>query len=264
MKKIAEKVALVALICIAFVFALTAVLYVTDTINNYYNIHEFYDQEGLLLEMPNNTIQVILLIVLGVVLVLLSLYLLYVNFSEKENLRNILLSCDADSATRSGIKVIDNIVKGCSNQVEGISVRKIHVRTDEKGGLIAYIYVRVNADEVSEKINVLRCLLVDSFKNTLNLKFNTINFRIDKLNGKYVPSVEQAEKLAGTLDKSQETMKESYHEPMKAENQKQQEKQPQKEQKGDKTPPKTEDTGEQKAEKQADEKAEEKEPALAE
>lgn len=216
MKKIAEKVAIVALICITFVFVLTAVLYVTDTINNY-NVHEFYDENAQLLEMPNNSIIVIVMIVLAVVYALLALYLLYVNFAERENLRSVLLFCDSDSATRSGIKVINNIVRGCSTQVDGISVRKIRVRSDEKGGLSATFSVNVNADDVSGKINTLRCLLADSFKSTLNLTFNTINFQIDRLNGKYVPDAQQVEKRADTLQESQDTIVENYHEPLNKE-----------------------------------------------
>ena len=215
MKKIAEKVAIAALICIAFVFVLTAILYVTGAINNY-NTNEFYNENGEIIETPNNSIILTLMIVLAVVFVLVSLYVLYVNFAERENLRSVLLFCDSDSATRTNVKVINNIVKGCSNQVDGIKVRKIRVRSDEKGGLSATVYVKVDAEEVSEKINVLRCLLTDSFKNTLNLTFNTMNFQIDKLNGKYTPDIERAEEIAENLQEDQETMIENYHEPVTA------------------------------------------------
>lgn len=216
MRKIAEKIAVAALICITFVFVLTSLLYVTETINNY-NTYEFYDANGVVL-VPNNGLETTLLVVLAVVYLVLAGYLLYVTFAERESLRSILLFCDSDSATRTSAKVINNVVKGCSRQVEGIAVRKIRVRTDEKGGLAATVYVKVRACEVAEKVNLLRGLLADSFKSTLNLTFNTINFQIDKLNGKYVPDAEQAEKLAESLQENQENMSESYHEPPTPEN----------------------------------------------
>lgn len=216
MKKIAEKVAIVALICITLVFVLTAVLYITGTINNY-NTTNLYDEHGELIQMSDNSIILTLMIVLAVVYACLAVYVLYMNFSDRESLRSILLFCDSDSATRTTIKVIDNIVKGCSRQVEGIKVRKIRIRTDEKSGLFATVSVKVNAEEVAENVNTLRCLLVDSFKATLNLTFNTINFQIDKLNGKYVPDVAHAEKLADDLQERQETIIENYHEPVEQE-----------------------------------------------
>lgn len=216
MKKIAEKVAVVALICIALVFVLTAVLYITGTINNY-NTTDLYDREGQIIQMSDNSIILTLMVVLAIVYAALAVFVLYMNFSSRENLRSILLFCDSDSATRTKMKVIDNIVKGCSQQVEGIKVRKIRVRSDEKGGFAATVSVKVNAAQVAENVNTLRCLLVDSFKNTLNLTFNTINFQIDKLNGRYVPDIEKAEKQAEDLQEKQETVIENYHQPLETE-----------------------------------------------
>ena len=178
MRKIAEKVILVALICITFVFALTTILYVTNVI----------PQE----DVSNNSVAVILLSVLAAIYVGLATYLIYVNFSERLNVKRILLFYDAESATRASSKVSDNIVKGCAKQVENIKVRKTTLRVDEKQGLIATVHVEVSAESVTQAIPMLHDLLIQNFQETLGLKFNTINFEIDKLTNKFVPVTKEA------------------------------------------------------------------------
>ena len=61
MKKLAEKVAIVALICISFVFVLLAVLYATNVIPQ--------------IEVENNSVAIVVLSVLSVLFVGLSVYL---------------------------------------------------------------------------------------------------------------------------------------------------------------------------------------------
>lgn len=178
MKKIAEKVVLVALICITFVFALTTVLYVTNVI----------PQE----EISNNSVAVILLSVLAAIYIVLASYLVYVTFSERINVKRILLFYDAESATRASSKVVDNIVNGCAKQVKNIKVRKTALRVDEKLGLIATVHVEVAAEDVATAIPELRALLIHNFQQTLGLKFNAINFEIDKLNHKFVADTNTA------------------------------------------------------------------------
>ena len=173
MKRIAEKVVLIALICITFIFALTTILYVTNVIPQQ--------------EISDNSVAVILLSVLAVAYLGLAAYLVYVNFSERLNVKRILLFYDAESATRASSKVVDNIVNGCAKQVSNIKVRRTKVRVDEKLGLIATVHVEVAAENVTDAIPQLRSLLIDSFSKTLGLKFNAINFEIDKLKNKFVP-----------------------------------------------------------------------------
>ena len=167
MKKIAEKVALVALVCVTLVFVLTTLLYVTGVI-----------------AAENSNVVIILMSVLTVVYAGLSAYLLYVNFSERENLKEILLFSDTGSATHTSVKVVKNIVEGCARQVEGIEVRHVRIRADEKGGFVAIVSVKATAENVTPAIGKLRELLADSFARTLNLTFSSINFNVDRLNGK--------------------------------------------------------------------------------
>ena len=62
--------------------------------------------------------------------------------------------------------------------------------------------------------DTFRCLLADSFKNTLGLSFNTINFEINKLQTRYVPNVPTAEEKAEKLGDQREVTAEIYDNPL--------------------------------------------------
>ena len=200
MRKITEKIAIVAQVCITLIFVVTSILYIMGIIP--YN-------EGL----RDNGVFVTLLVILAIVYGLLSVYIIYVNFSESEYLRQILLFCDSESATHANVKVIRNIVRSCAKKVHGIRVRRVKMRIDEKQGFVITLKVNVSGDEVSTSIDKLRCLIADSFKNTLNLNFNSINFEIRRLKSHYKPNVERAEKLAKTLSEQREVSNSVYENP---------------------------------------------------
>lgn len=187
MKKIAEKVALVALVCVTLVFVLTTLLYVTGVI-----------------AAENSNVVIILMSVLTAVYAGLSAYLLYVNFSERENLKEILLFSDTGSATHTSVKVVKNIVEGCARQVEGIEVRHVRIRADEKGGFVAIVSVKATAENVTPAIGKLRELLADSFARTLNLTFSSINFNVDGLNGKYVPQPKEGDQPTAPQEQTEQ------------------------------------------------------------
>lgn len=201
MKKIAEKVAIVAQICITLVFVLTTVLYMSNAIPQQENWNE-------------NGVLNILMIILAVAYLAISAYILYVNFSENANLKRILLFCDSDSATHATVKVINKIVKGCAKEVDGVKVKKIKIRSDEKAGFIATLSIEVTSENVAENVNRLRTLVSKSFYETLGLKFNTVNFNIEKLHGHYVPSNKVVEETTEELVAEQEESAENYHEPV--------------------------------------------------
>ena len=200
MRKITEKIAIVAQICITLIFVVTTLLYITGAIP--YN-------EGFI----DNGVFVTLLIILAVTYGLLSAYIVFVNFSEYEALRQVLLFCDSESSTRASVKVVRNIVRSCDKKVAGIRVRKVKMRLDEKQGFVITLKVNVSGDELSVAIDKLRCLIADSFKNTLNLTFNSINFEIRRLKSHYTPNVERAEKLAKTLSEQRELSADIYEQP---------------------------------------------------
>lgn len=201
MKKLAEKVALVAELCIALVYILTTLLYITNAIPQQEN-------------WQANGVMIVLMVVLAVAFVGIAAYLIYMNFADRENLKRILLFSDSESATRTNVKVLQNIVNGCAKQVDGVTVQKLRVKSDEKGGLAATLNVKVTVDNVAESINKLRCLLTESFKDTLGLTFNTINFHIERIRGKYEPTPKKVEENAEILTQNQEVSAANYENPL--------------------------------------------------
>ena len=121
MRKITEKVAIVALVCIALVFVVTTVLYMAGVIA---------PQEN----WAANGVSGPLVIVLAVLFAGLSAYLIYENFSTHANVKRVLLYCDSESATSADRRVVTNIVNGCAKQVEGIKVKKTRIAADDKQG----------------------------------------------------------------------------------------------------------------------------------
>ncbi|MCH5152767.1 MAG: hypothetical protein J1F68_02240 [Clostridiales bacterium] len=202
MRKITEKIAICVQVCITLIFVITTILYITGVIP--YN-------DGL----RDNGVFVTLLVILAIVYGLLSAYIIYINFSEAEYLRQILLFCDSESATHANVKVIRNIVHSCAKKVHGIRVRKTKMRMDEKQGFDITVKIDVNTHNVSQSVDKLRCLIADAFKNTLGLTFNSINFVIRRLKSSYKPDVEKAEKQAKTLTQQRELSADIYASPSK-------------------------------------------------
>lgn len=201
MRKIAEKVSVVAQICITLVFVITTLLYMFNVIPENSTL-------------SNNGILATLVAILAVVYLLLSGYLVYVNFSEREALHRVLLHCDSESATHASVKVVKSIVRSCAKKVEGLRVKKVRLTLDEKNGLAANLKVDV-AHNVSESIDMLRCLITDAFKNTLGVTFNSVNFVIRRLKSKYKPDVDKAERLAKTLTQQRELSADIYDRPFR-------------------------------------------------
>ncbi len=203
MRKTAEKVAIVAQICITLVFVVTTLLYISNLIPQNNNL------------LADNGILATLVIILAAVYAGLSVYIIYVNFSQRENLRQILLFCDSESATHANTKVIRHVVRSCARQVKGIRIRKTKLRLDEKRGLVLTVKIDVSGERLSQSVDKLRCLVADSFKNTLGITFNTINFEIRKLKASYKPNVKRAEELAKTLTEQRELSADIYESPFK-------------------------------------------------
>lgn len=201
MRKLAEKIAIVAQICIALVFVLTTLVYTL----NIFPQGEYNVEGGVLTAV---------LIVLGVAYVLLSGFLLYENFSNTENLKRIMLYCDSESATLTSVKVVGNIVKDCAKTAGGISVKKVKLKTDENNGLTLTLKVNVSADVVSKPVDTMRCLLADSFAKILGITFNSINFQVVKLKSGYSPSISKAKEQAEAIAEYREQDIERHNDPI--------------------------------------------------
>lgn len=199
MLKIAQKVAVVAQICISLVFVVTTLLYLFNAIPENSTLYD----NGL----SGPLVAILALVYLG-----LSAFLIYVNFSQCESLRQVLLHCDSESATHADAKVVKKLVKSCAKKADGIRVKKIKLRLNEQNGLIADLKVDVSRG-VTDSVDVLRCLLTDAFENALGLTLASVNFEIRRLKSGYKPNVEKAEKLAKTLTRQRELSADAYEQP---------------------------------------------------
>lgn len=198
MRKIGEKVALVAQICVAVVFVIVAMLYVWGVIPQ--------------IELQDNTVVFVVMLVLVAVFVGTSAYLVYMNFSELQNLKRILLYADSKSATTTSIKVVNKIARSCADKIDGVHIKKTKIRADEKQGYVATFVVEVSAPSVTPSLEQLRCLIEDSFKDTLGLTFNTITFEVAKL-AQPKTDVKKAQKRAQTITDSADVVNDIYQNP---------------------------------------------------
>lgn len=184
MRKLAEKIILIALICVALIFVLTTVLYMTNIIPQ-------------TASWTDNGVANVVILVLALVFAGMSAYLVYANFSENANIKRILLYNDCKSQTSANSNVAQNIVKGCAKNVDGLKVKKIKVHQDEKQGFVLTVYVIADAETAQQSVDAMRILLENSFEETLGLSFSSIDFVITKLSSKYRPApLPQAEQTA--------------------------------------------------------------------
>ncbi len=198
MRKIGEKVALVAQICVAIIFVIVAMLYVAEIIPQ--NV------------LQDNTILFVMMAVLAVIFAGTSVYLVYMSFSEAQNIKRILLHADSKSATTINIKVVNKIALSCADRIDGVHIKKIKIRADEKRGFVATFIVGVSASSVTPVIEQLRCLIEDSFKDTLGLTFNTITFEVAKIK-QHKADIKKAQKRAKALTDGTEQVQDLYQNP---------------------------------------------------
>lgn len=199
MRKIAEKVALVAQICVAVVFVIVATLYAFGLTTS--------------MELQSNVVTVVVMIVLAVVFAGTSIYLLYVSFSESQNVKRMLLYADSKCATATTLKVVNKIAGNCADKIDGVHIKRTKIRADEKKGYVATFAVQISATSVTPALEQLRCLIEDSFKNTLGLTFNTITFEVDKLTSQPTTNVAQAKKRAQAITESADQVQDAYENP---------------------------------------------------
>lgn len=190
MRKIAEKVALVAQICVAIVFVIVAMLYAFGVIPQ--------------IELQNNAVVVVVMIVLAVIFVGTSVYLLYMNFSELQNIKRVLLYADSKCATTTTLKVVNKIARNCADKIDGVHVKRTKIRADEKKGYVATFTVQVSATSVTPALEQLRRLIEDSFEDTLGLVFNTITFEVVKLTSKSTADVANAKHAQAVTESTDE------------------------------------------------------------
>lgn len=178
MRRITVKICVVALICFATFFAVTATAYAV-----------FGWYEGAWTEGAGK----VALVVCDIFAAALAAYLLYATFAQRAAVKRLLLYCDSESMTTADIKVVKKVIDGCARQADGVKVTKVSINTDDKQGFALTLRVSADGTDVQQNLDKLRCLLVAAFAETLGVKFNSVNFDVDKLTSRYTPTAPNAE-----------------------------------------------------------------------
>ena len=100
-----------------------------------------------------------------------------------------------------------------SYRIDGVKIKRTKIRADDKKGYVATFVVEVSALSVTPALEELRCLIEDSFKDTLGLTFNTITFEVAKLTGQPKADVKKAKKRAQALTDGVEQVQDIYQNP---------------------------------------------------
>lgn len=206
MKKTIEKIALVAQTVIALIVAVICLLMALGNIPT------------LSTNSSSGKVVLVFVCIFSGLYLAFAIYNLYVAFSDRSVLRYVMLTADNDKSTSASGKVLKKIAVSDSALVEGIKVRRLQVRPDEKFGFKMRVDVDVDSNEVNLALEKYRCLLVDSYINILGLKFSSIDFRIRKVTTTYTPDVSKAQKQAEAItNKTKQSAEQPLHEEHQAE-----------------------------------------------
>ena len=204
MKKTLEKFALIAHACISCVFVLLTVMILFNVLPlNFVNNSLVVD-----------SIVLVLIVVLAIIYAGLTAYLLYCALNQNQLLKYVELYRDSTASVMATSKTVKSMVTENAKRVGDVKVNKIKISNASKYGLILKVWLEVSSDKVSFTLDTLRCLCEDSFNQVLGLRFSGIDFKIEKINGNYQPSVEEAQQQAKTLAAERKYVRECYQDPL--------------------------------------------------
>ena len=122
MKNTIEQVALVAQTVIALIVAIICLLMALGNIPT------------ISTDSSSGKVVLVLVCIFSGLYLAFAIYNLYVAFSDRNVLRYVMLTADNNKSTSASGKVLKKIAVSNSTLVEGIKVRRLQVRPDEKMG----------------------------------------------------------------------------------------------------------------------------------
>lgn len=204
MRKIADKVVLVAHISISAIFVLVTILM-------FVNIIPLTFDNGLL--VIDGFVMALVMILAGIYLVL-SAYLLYSVFAQRNVVKQVLLYADEYNETNATSTVIRKIANSSAKLVSGVKVKKLRITAGDKGKLHMRLTVSVDSDDVAYTIDTLRCLLVEHYSTVLSLTFDSIDFNITHIKSSNVPDLDKAQSKAEVLRAGRVVIQEITEQPI--------------------------------------------------
>lgn len=191
MKKTVDKIALVAVIILGFIAIVLAIIFPMLA-------------TGWVLGTND-----ILFMTIAVLYVGVSIYLLWSVFSSDGNVRTLTLFSDKESTTKTSLRVIKSLVVSDSKRVKGAAVKRVRVSQRDNGIKLSITLTVVGA-EVEETVDTMRCLVADTFIKVLGVRFDYIDFKIEKVRPNYVADEATARKRAQIL-KNERKCSDKYH-----------------------------------------------------
>lgn len=204
MRKTFEKIAIIAHAAISFVFVLLTVLILFNVLPLEY-VEERVSVDSIVL---------VLIAVLAVFYAGLTAYLVYCAFNQTQLLKYVKLYSDANTKVMATSKTVKRMVEDNAKRLGSVKINKIKISSDGRNGLMLRVNVQVSCEEVSMTLDTLRCMCQDTFNKVLGLSFTSIDFKIEKIAGKYQADVETAKKQAQTLEAERKYAREVYLDPL--------------------------------------------------
>ncbi len=204
MRKIADKVVLVAHISISAIFVLVTVLMFTNVIS-------LTIEAGLI--VIDGFVMAMVMTLVGIYLALTA-YLLYSTFAQRNVIRQVLLYADEYNETNANSTVIRRIANDSAKLVKGVKVKKLRITAGEKGKMHMKLTVNVNSNDVAYTLDTLRCLLVDHYYKVLTLKFDSIDFAIAKVTSDNMSDLDKATMQADALKAGRVVIQEIEEQPI--------------------------------------------------
>ncbi len=205
MRKIVDKIVLVAHICISAIFVLVTLLMFTNVIPLTLDSTGAIVLDGFVMAI---------VIILTSIYVAMTAYLLYGTFAQRNVIRQVLLYADEYNETNANSTVIRRIANDSAKLVSGVKVKKLRITTGEKGKMHMKLTVTVESNDVSYSLDTLRCLLVDHYATVLSLTFDSIDFAITKVKSDNTPDLDKAISQADTLKAGRVITKEIAEQPI--------------------------------------------------
>lgn len=179
-KRVFEKILAIIGIVLAIVFA--AVL--LTTIFGGIDYQEF-----------DNSLVRGLFIILSVIYIIVSALSLINLFSDNDIVKEIAVNRDRTGSTKATSSTIKSLIRKHLKTIEGVKCGKISLVLNEYGVSLR-INVKMNDVEIKETTTYIKLLLDNVFETTLDYKFHSIDFKVQKLKSNYQPPAEELKEEA--------------------------------------------------------------------
>jgi uncharacterized membrane protein len=164
---------------VAIILALTFIAVLLTTIFGGIDYQEF-----------DNSLVKSLFIGLAIIYLVISIISLINLFSDNDIVKDIAVSRDRTGSTKATASIIKKLTKKYIKTIEGVTCNKVTLLLTEYGVNLR-ISIKIRDAEIKETTTYIKMLLDNVFEKTLDYKFHSIDFKVQKLQSNYEPPVEE-------------------------------------------------------------------------